>query len=90
DDDDDTDEENDGDDTNGDQGESHEDLKSRVRHTKSELKHKGTSFDFMDEKRSTIHIDKIVEEKELIIGNETAPDEPPKKPLFIISRKIQN
>ncbi len=43
----------------------------------------------MNEKRSTIHIDQIVEEKELVIENETAPDEPPKMPQFVISRKTQ-
>jgi hypothetical protein len=61
----------------------------RIGRTKSAFKRKGTSFDLMNEKRSTIHIDQIIDEKELIIGDETAPDEPPKLPQYVISRKTQ-
>ncbi|MBR5838616.1 MAG: hypothetical protein IKZ84_08715, partial [Victivallales bacterium] len=32
------------------------------------------TFDEMNEKRSTFHIDKVVEEKAFILGTETAPD----------------
>ncbi|MBR6324955.1 MAG: hypothetical protein IKR62_08170, partial [Victivallales bacterium] len=63
--------------------------RGRRGNTKALLKRKGASFDLMNEKRSTIHIDQIVEEKELVIENETAPDEPPKMPQFVISRKTQ-
>jgi hypothetical protein len=35
----------------------------------------------MNEKRSTFHIDKVIEEKAFISGTETAPDPKPAKVL---------
>ncbi|MBQ2334690.1 MAG: hypothetical protein II381_00170, partial [Victivallales bacterium] len=51
-----------------------EEMEKLGRRVTSKFTCRRVTFDEMNEKRSTFHIDKVVEEKEFILGTETASD----------------
>ena len=81
-------EKTDGGDTGNDNEEPPRRVMRRVSRRRSVFSHKAKTFDFMDEKRSTIHVDQVIDENDYVIGTETVPDST--KKTSISSHKPKN
>ena len=77
----------DGDDENKPQDDDTWMKRKQARELKALRGHLCDTFDIMNEKRSTMFIDKTLEEQELIVGNETVPDQRPQKAAYVLRRK---